>query len=90
MAELSELKMKRIGSTQGKILVKCTSQFFLAFRSSCKQSVRGDTDTFFAFHTSLVNVGESALSLYTPLCSDVVTWAVAIVCTGTKCTLQLR
>ena len=49
MAELSALiKMKRIESTQGKILVKRTSQFFLAFRSSCKQNVRGDTDTFFA------------------------------------------
>ena len=30
-------------------------------------------------HTSLENVGESALSLYTPLCSDVVTWSVAII-----------
>ena len=27
----------------------------------------------------LVNVGESALPLYTPLCSDVVTWAIAII-----------
>ena len=27
----------------------------------------------------LVNIGESALSLYTRLCSDVVTWAVAII-----------
>ena len=55
--------MKWIESTQGKILVNgvgcsqrtkrqvCTSQFFLAlFRSSCKQSVRGDTDTFFALN----------------------------------------
>ena len=47
--------MKWIESTQGKILVNgCSqtksqvfnSQFLLAFRSSCKQSVRGDTDTF--------------------------------------------
>ena len=45
--------MKWIESTQGKIPVNdCsqgqvfTSQCFLAFRSSCKQSVSGDTDTF--------------------------------------------
>ena len=47
--------MKWIESIQGKILVNgCsqtkrqvfTSQLFLAFRSSCKQSVREDTDTF--------------------------------------------
>ena len=61
-AELSALKMKRTESTQEKILVNgCsqtkrkvfTSQFFLAFRSSCKQSVRGDTDTLFAFNILL-------------------------------------
>ena len=55
-AELSALKMNWIESTQqGKMLVNgCsqtkryifTSQFFLAFRSSCKQSVRGNKDTF--------------------------------------------
>ena len=48
--------MKWIESTQGKILangcsqtkrqVVFTSQFFLAFCSSCKQSVHGDVDTF--------------------------------------------
>ena len=82
--------MKRIELTQGKIFVNgCsqtkrdvfTSQFFLAFISFIMQTERTRRYGHIRVqHTSLVNVGESALLLYTPLCSDVVvTWAVAII-----------
>ena len=73
-AELSALKMKWIESTKGKILVNnnCsqttryvfTSQFFLAFRSSCKQSVRGDTDTFALSILAWKNAASSVVCIF--------------------------
>ena len=81
--------MKRIESTRGKILSmvvrKPNAKFllpssFLHF-ASIMQTERARRHIHVrAQHTFLVNViGESALSLYTSLCSDVVTWEVAII-----------